>query len=1760
MHKNNCKKLLYIALGIVVLLFMSSISSFASGMADSPWPCLGQNSRHTGRSLYAGPQKAAYRWKFQTGSSIGMPSPIGMTSPAIGEDGAIYIRSLDGYLYALDMYGNIKWDKVLINNTGPAKINAITSSPAIGSNGTIYIGSEDGVIYAVDSENGSIINTYPTDNTDKIIQSSPVIGPDGTIYIGSNDTTLYALKSDFTLKWKYKTDGAIISSPALSNDGETVYVGSLDGKLYALHYDSLTYDADDPNSLLQWAYSGKDNPLGEIWGSPAIGDNGTIYIGSDSNSIHAIDPNGRKKWKYTTNGAIKGSPALGPEGKIYIGSLDKSLYVLNPDGSLHCKYKTERGIRSTPAIDKDGTVYIGIGDYQEGYIYAFNPKKNKDESLWSYKTPYSIWSSGAISSYGTLYIGSFGGYLYAFGKVAPPANLAVDNADDLKLRPKFSWDEVPHATKYEIEIGFNENFTHKISDPNIRNFSGEYIPKKDLEIGYEYYWRVRVVESDPDYVYPEDNQGIWAQGDSFIVEPITGNENIDIDITEDAYSAGEQIAVTITVRDNGGNTIADYNGTIEITSNDPDATIKINPDDAIAEKMSPSFKYKFVPQTDNGIKTFYITSKLAGSFKLSVSFLHKPESPQSEDIVITPGELHHFDVIQTIDDTVPGGKSAKVTVTAKNEFGVTKTNYSGTISISSSDSFASISSDEQNAPITSYQFKPDQDHGSHTFYVMYSTIGAQTITVTANGIAYTSNPSTVTIDDIVTVAITISDPGQVSAGAFFPLTIAVKDLSGNTVIDYDGTIDVLLTDQNAKYKMKSTDATSVKMPIHYTFTPSDKGTKTFYILSTQAGSQTITVSSDKKAETKTLDLLFEAGALDHFAIEHSNSNVPESVSRKIIVTAKDLNENTITDYEGTIKFYCSDLTTIIYDTHGNVVNSGYTFTPEDEGSHTFYIIYQRVGDQTIKISVPASTITIPPIEYKVMAEDIRDIPLRRISIVSGDKQSARTLSMLEEPLTVRVTDASGDPLENIEVRFLINPDMPKIEDPTCQPYLSDIIVKTNADGLASTYLRLGCAVGTYLIEANFPDDGMAYGTYVTFSVKATALTIIKDEQSDNTFKLTASDDKGNYYWYIKNQKTGQWEYQKTGQSFTLDPKSYGSSDLDFARIYTISLIDTLNKAEDTIVITVPVKMEPKSKIFLSGGDAQILTLKGSVGENITYTWAVLASVNDTVAVSNITMYGKFLSGTTTSVPSNSFKPAIINPDIEDLAFYIRVTINNDADLSGNLSTPVFGPFRIINGRIISGTVTGKGVANALGIEDVAVRLGKYTENSEQILAEDSDPVLTDKQGYFELSISSNLLNNSDISEFYFTAYKEGYVTTSTPRLDASVFESDEAVTIDFSLSKKTIIYTLTEILTDWALITISAEPNFTGNSDEIEVNLLKGDGDITDPEFDAANHSYIVKYLPNIDPAEYFILNINADTAADGNIGSPLAGFDDYVARSTFTSSQRAGIKVKKSVSDEITKSGGIVGLKYLGNHFSATFDERDMSAASTDKIALELKALEYQLVQPDDLFSTEVTVESTMVYEINALDPMTGDQIAGLNKATIKLPFVDPQNAFDITLESLKNGYYVVYYAKNIDSLAKGIGKVISQDKFLESAEGHISFISELGVFQVFYPVMDVEISSEKKIVSPGAIIQFNANVYYGKDDALFMQRYLTDMIQWNSSNTLVGTMKNGKFQAVKPGDVSITASKFNVVSDPIEITVTDYLRGRSTSGDLYGCFINSL
>ncbi|MHC4520241.1 MAG: outer membrane protein assembly factor BamB family protein, partial [Planctomycetota bacterium] len=185
-----------------------------------------------------------------------------------------------------------------------------------------------------------------------------------------------------TLKWSVPLGGIVgYCSPAIAEDG-TVFIGGGENTLHALN----------PDGTKKWSLAAS----GAVVSAPAIGKDGIIYIGTHGNRIHAITADGTEKWSYPVGDKIDfSSPAIGKDGTIYVGCYDDHLYAMNPDGTKKWSFRARFNFFSSPAVGQDGTIYIGS---ENGKLYAVNPEDGSEE--WDFQTGYFIHGSPSIAKDG----------------------------------------------------------------------------------------------------------------------------------------------------------------------------------------------------------------------------------------------------------------------------------------------------------------------------------------------------------------------------------------------------------------------------------------------------------------------------------------------------------------------------------------------------------------------------------------------------------------------------------------------------------------------------------------------------------------------------------------------------------------------------------------------------------------------------------------------------------------------------------------------------------------------------------------------------------------------------------------------------------------------------------------------------------------------------------------------------------------------------------------------------------------------------------------------------------------------------------------------------------------------------------------------------------------------------------------------------------------------------------------------------------------
>ena len=382
------------------LLGGCSSGSAPNAYLTSPatWAGFHANFQNTGRGTGTG-ATGHIKWQLQTGAPV-------FSVAAIGNDGTLYIGSADSFVYAIDpTNGAVKWkfqaDSSLDGTGG-----------ALGPDGTFYVGDTTS-LYAIDTKTGTQKWKFKTGG---FVLSSPVIANNnvyfGSFYVqaigegdpsGPYDGHVFALDAATgTLKWSYLTDGAVGASPALGPDG-TIYIGSYDGKVYA--FDGIT-------GKVRWTYQ----TGAPIQSSAAIGSNGLLYVGSHDSNLYALDTQtGKLAFKVTTGQRIVSSPGIGADGTVYFGSWDGNLYSVNGStGAVNWKFFTSTtaapGLNDmSPCIGGDGTIYYETN--MGGVLYALNGATGAVN--WKINIDALNYASIALDPNGTLYVGSLSGKLFA---------------------------------------------------------------------------------------------------------------------------------------------------------------------------------------------------------------------------------------------------------------------------------------------------------------------------------------------------------------------------------------------------------------------------------------------------------------------------------------------------------------------------------------------------------------------------------------------------------------------------------------------------------------------------------------------------------------------------------------------------------------------------------------------------------------------------------------------------------------------------------------------------------------------------------------------------------------------------------------------------------------------------------------------------------------------------------------------------------------------------------------------------------------------------------------------------------------------------------------------------------------------------------------------------------------------------------------------------------------------------------------------------
>ena len=397
--------------------------------------------------------------------------------------------------------------------------------------------------------------------------------------------------------------------------------------------------------------------------------------------------------------------------------------------------------------------------------------------------------------------------------------------------------------------------------------------------------------------------------------------------------------------------------------------------------------------------TAQVSGTTANDFTSPVTYTVTAEDGSTQDFIVTvtvaPGPFSYFTITGYPSSTIAGAAFASnVVVTAYDIFDKIKTDYTGEVYFTSTDSAAIL-------PYISgskYTFTVG-DNGIHTFPgtgFTLKTAGSQTISVTDGVISKTSSAISVIAGAANAFLVTTQNSGTETAGTAFNVTITAKDSSGNTATSYTGPHAVAWTWDATN----SPSGTAPTKPPDGDQTFSDGGvTVTGFTLYNSSEKPTITVTASS-ISSSTPTITVNAGSLSYVKIEDKAGGTGSEVDTHSMMTTPD---NFIVYAAGYDEYgnYKKDEsvtwigTGICLDKLSPTSGISTTFTPTGAGTGTITADHATVTDDT----TGTITVSVPPPVHNIT----QDTYYNTIQAALNEADTNNTIKVADGTYTESIT-------------------------------------------------------------------------------------------------------------------------------------------------------------------------------------------------------------------------------------------------------------------------------------------------------------------------------------------------------------------------------------------------------------------------------------------------------------------------------------------------------------------------------------------------------------------------------------------------------------------------------------------------------------------------------------------------------------------------------------------------------------------------------------
>ena len=269
-------------------------------------------------------------------------------------------------------------------------------------------------------------------------------------------------------------------------------------------------------------------------------------------------------------------------------------------------------------------------------------------------------------------------------------------------------------------------------------------------------------------------------------------------------TAGQAFTVAVTAKNEHGNAVAQYGGTVHFSSSDTSAGVVLPADATLT----------------NGQGTFSATLIKVGPQAVTVA---DAANSLSTTVTVTVRAATASRLALATTAAPTAGQAFSFSVTAQDPFGNTDPAYAGRVHFTSSDTSAGV------------VLPPDSSlsNGQGTFSATLIRAGSPTITGTDTVTASLTGTMTVPVRAASATSISLSVPAAVIKGTAFTVNVTLNDQFGNVATGYTGTVRFGASDPVSPHEV---------LPPDYTFTSNDAGSRAFSVTLWAPSRQTISVT------------------------------------------------------------------------------------------------------------------------------------------------------------------------------------------------------------------------------------------------------------------------------------------------------------------------------------------------------------------------------------------------------------------------------------------------------------------------------------------------------------------------------------------------------------------------------------------------------------------------------------------------------------------------------------------------------------------------------------------------------------------------------------------------------------------------------------------------------------------------------------------------------------------------------------------------------